>query len=205
MWPSECAPFIRISSRFNTHTHAIIIGNMGRERRGDERKRKDVSYRSNINSFLQLLFEEHRQLWQAKRFQRCHISSLHSSFHVWFCFQDSMINRRGRAGGRRERQRDRGRQGGGQVYAVRGTRCLCKLALCLFHKGLETQVQIKTWNLPSSIAGIVHWIQWIYVFRSPDHAFKCTVVRLNYSSHAASTAGNSNPFWSQRWICCFWL
>lgn len=53
-------------------------------------------------------------------------------------------------GQERERQRDRGRQGGGQVYAVRGTRCLCKLALCLFHKGLETQVQIKTWNLPSA-------------------------------------------------------
>lgn len=26
---------------------------------------------------------------------------------------------------------------------------------------------------PSRIAGIVHWIQLIYVFRSPDHAFKC--------------------------------
>lgn len=80
-------------------------------------------------------------------------------------------------GQERERQRDRGRQGGGQVYAVRGTRCLCKLALCLFHKGLEMQVQIKTWNLPSRIARIVHWIQFIWLFRSPDHAFKCTVVR----------------------------
>lgn len=37
-----------------------MICNMGGGRY--ERKRKDVSYRSNINSFLQLLFEEHGQL-----------------------------------------------------------------------------------------------------------------------------------------------
>jgi len=53
----------------------------------------------------------------------------------------------------RHRETDRQRATGRRAslcYAVRGTRCLCKLALCLFHKGLETQVQIKTWNLPSA-------------------------------------------------------
>lgn len=134
--------------------------------------------------------------------------SLHSSFHVWFCFQDSMINRRGRAGGRRERDRETegDREEGksmlsGEPDAFANWLFVCFIRVWKRKSKLRPGICLQ----PSRIAGIVHWIQLIYVFRSPDHAFRCTVVRLNYSSHTASSAGNSNPFRSQRWICCFWL
>lgn len=120
----------------------------------------------------------------------------HSSFHVWFYLQDSMINRRGQAGvcGQQETgQQKEDRQC--TPYPL----CLCKLALCLLQKRI---LKCKSkWNCTTypehckiarigliyiSIHFFKHRLAWATKLNCIDIRMKTKVTWITWEGHKPS-------------------